>query len=302
MAYIAKRVPFIETGGRSGRKIYIELTGTLVHEYPWAATHSWQAWRDHYCKQRGDFDATIEVYVDAHPQLRFNYDPRDAYRRKGLPKVYRQLGIPWPPDIDSEVDGGGEDSEESSQPKSRKRRSSRKKILIPPSDDEMDIDDQGPIRPRRRLRRVVSETVGGTDADDDDDEDDCADVDQQEPDPEASSLSSDGARLNDHQSQFEPIKEGDPKDQAQWAKMSHRKDSDRNSQKPRSALQDSALPEGGSDEAQGEEELVKSSTSGYGSITFRVSSARLMDSFQNKTGKRQLFPASKTSSHRGALG
>ncbi|KAF9505970.1 hypothetical protein BS47DRAFT_480869 [Hydnum rufescens UP504] len=62
MAYIAKRVPFIQAGGRSGRKIYIELTGTLVHEYPWAATHSWQAWRDHYCKQREDFDSTIERY------------------------------------------------------------------------------------------------------------------------------------------------------------------------------------------------------------------------------------------------
>ncbi|KAF9505971.1 hypothetical protein BS47DRAFT_481080 [Hydnum rufescens UP504] len=166
------------------------------------------------------------------------------------------------PDIDSEVDGSGEDSEESSQPKSRKRRSSRLEIQFPISDDEMDIDNKGPIRPRRRLRRVVPETVGSTDSDDDDDQDDGADVDQQEPDTEASSLSSGHARLDDHQSQFEPIKEGDPKDQAQWAKMSHRKNSDRSSHEPRSALQDSALPGGGSDEAQGEEELAKSSTSG----------------------------------------
>lgn len=107
MAYIAKKVPLKGATGRSGNKIYQDLTDNLAR-YPWAQAHPWQSWRSHYCKDRERFDSTIEQYVKAHPHLKH---------------TAKQSDIPWPSEEDISDDSSNDSSHQESEHIPRTRRS-----------------------------------------------------------------------------------------------------------------------------------------------------------------------------------
>ncbi|KAI0344942.1 hypothetical protein BDW22DRAFT_980452 [Trametopsis cervina] len=59
--YIAKYCS--ETRGRSGNSLYQTLVANENNQrWPWAATHSWNAWRERYVKNKDDFDRRIRKH------------------------------------------------------------------------------------------------------------------------------------------------------------------------------------------------------------------------------------------------
>ncbi|KAJ6604464.1 hypothetical protein DFH09DRAFT_1122787 [Mycena vulgaris] len=62
--WIAAKIPYKETGGRTGNKLYQQLTELNADpEYAWVARHTWQSWRERYKKNSVRFDALISAIV-----------------------------------------------------------------------------------------------------------------------------------------------------------------------------------------------------------------------------------------------
>ncbi|KAF9513945.1 hypothetical protein BS47DRAFT_1362037 [Hydnum rufescens UP504] len=95
MAYIAKTVPFNEEGDRSTREIYQSLVDD-THQYPWAVTHSWKSWRDHYYAEQHRFDPAIQKYLDAHPHYRDQHATAHTHHHQALPPIKRPLSTGHP--------------------------------------------------------------------------------------------------------------------------------------------------------------------------------------------------------------
>ncbi|KAA1475863.1 hypothetical protein DENSPDRAFT_450759 [Dentipellis sp. KUC8613] len=60
--WIATKVPYKNDGGRNGNKIYKELVERCEKfgQCPWAARHTWQAWKQHYKMKQDILDKIID--------------------------------------------------------------------------------------------------------------------------------------------------------------------------------------------------------------------------------------------------
>ncbi|KAL5490585.1 hypothetical protein ACEPAI_5418 [Sanghuangporus weigelae] len=66
--YLANLLPDREAGGRTGNKVYEQLCSPLYREdYPWAANHPWQSWRNRYRSKQDLFNAWIDDVLGVYP-------------------------------------------------------------------------------------------------------------------------------------------------------------------------------------------------------------------------------------------
>ncbi|KAH7880557.1 hypothetical protein F5879DRAFT_740446 [Lentinula edodes] len=62
--WIAAKIPFKSTGGRTGNKLYQQLCEMSNHpEYSWVTRHTWQSWRERYKKNAGRLDKIVDKIV-----------------------------------------------------------------------------------------------------------------------------------------------------------------------------------------------------------------------------------------------
>ncbi|KAI0735284.1 hypothetical protein C8Q76DRAFT_610690 [Earliella scabrosa] len=63
--WIAAKIPYKETGGRTGNRLYQQLC-EMAHdpEYAWVSRHTWQSWRERYKKNATRLDAKIAQIVE----------------------------------------------------------------------------------------------------------------------------------------------------------------------------------------------------------------------------------------------
>ncbi|KAI9062966.1 hypothetical protein FKP32DRAFT_1592926 [Trametes sanguinea] len=63
--WIAAKIPYKETGGRTGNRLYQQLC-EMAHdpEYAWVTRHTWQSWRERYKKNATRLDAKIAEIVE----------------------------------------------------------------------------------------------------------------------------------------------------------------------------------------------------------------------------------------------
>ncbi|EMD41779.1 hypothetical protein CERSUDRAFT_102174 [Gelatoporia subvermispora B] len=63
--WIAAKIPYKETGGRTGNRLYQQLCEMATDpEYAWVTRHTWQSWRERYKKNAVRLDARIAEIVD----------------------------------------------------------------------------------------------------------------------------------------------------------------------------------------------------------------------------------------------
>ncbi|KAF8167949.1 hypothetical protein B0H34DRAFT_38868 [Crassisporium funariophilum] len=65
--WIAAKIPYKETGGRTGNRLYqqlCDLENSGDPEYAWVTRHTWQSWRERYKKNSERLDATIARIVE----------------------------------------------------------------------------------------------------------------------------------------------------------------------------------------------------------------------------------------------
>ncbi|KAJ3817936.1 hypothetical protein F5880DRAFT_1315823 [Lentinula raphanica] len=62
--WIAAKIPFKSTGGRTGNKLYQQLCEMRIHpEYTWVTRHTWQSWRERYKKNAVRLDKIVDSIV-----------------------------------------------------------------------------------------------------------------------------------------------------------------------------------------------------------------------------------------------
>ncbi|KAF8559234.1 hypothetical protein OG21DRAFT_1431173 [Imleria badia] len=80
--WIATKIPYKETGGRTGNRLYQQLCEMAVDpEYAWVTRHTWQSWRERYKKNSVRLDNMIAAIVD---------QKRPAHGEKGQYGYVRQ--------------------------------------------------------------------------------------------------------------------------------------------------------------------------------------------------------------------
>ncbi|KAI6132700.1 hypothetical protein EV401DRAFT_214576 [Pisolithus croceorrhizus] len=64
--WIATKIPYKETGGRTGNRLYQQLCEmkAVDPEYAWVTRHTWQSWRERYKKNSVRLDNLIAAIVD----------------------------------------------------------------------------------------------------------------------------------------------------------------------------------------------------------------------------------------------
>ncbi|EDR15052.1 uncharacterized protein LACBIDRAFT_300808 [Laccaria bicolor S238N-H82] len=63
--WIAAKIPYKETGGRTGNRLYQQLCEqTNDPEFAWVTRHTWQSWRERYKKNSSRLDTTIAGIVE----------------------------------------------------------------------------------------------------------------------------------------------------------------------------------------------------------------------------------------------
>ncbi|RDB29518.1 hypothetical protein Hypma_015362 [Hypsizygus marmoreus] len=63
--WIAAKIPYKETGGRTGNRLYQQLCDLSADpEYAWVSRHTWQSWRERYKKNAARLDTLIASIVD----------------------------------------------------------------------------------------------------------------------------------------------------------------------------------------------------------------------------------------------
>ncbi|KAJ7275231.1 hypothetical protein B0H12DRAFT_1086326 [Mycena haematopus] len=63
--WIATKIPYKETGGRTGNRLYQQLCEQSADpEFAWVTRHTWQSWRERYKKNAVRLDKLIAVIVD----------------------------------------------------------------------------------------------------------------------------------------------------------------------------------------------------------------------------------------------
>ncbi|KAJ6519634.1 hypothetical protein C8R45DRAFT_852716 [Mycena sanguinolenta] len=64
-SWIATKIPYKETGGRTGNRLYQQLCEQSADpEFAWVTRHTWQSWRERYKKNAVRLDRLIAVIVD----------------------------------------------------------------------------------------------------------------------------------------------------------------------------------------------------------------------------------------------
>ncbi|KAG1755122.1 uncharacterized protein EDB91DRAFT_1277214 [Suillus paluster] len=63
--WIAAKIPYKQTGGRTGNRLYQQLCEMIADpEYAWVSRHTWQSWRERYKKNAVRLDNMIAQIVD----------------------------------------------------------------------------------------------------------------------------------------------------------------------------------------------------------------------------------------------
>ncbi|KAI9462390.1 hypothetical protein BJY52DRAFT_145185 [Lactarius psammicola] len=63
--WIAAKIPYKETGGRTGNRLYQQLCDMANDpEYSWVTRHTWQSWRERYKKNSQRLDTLIQAIVE----------------------------------------------------------------------------------------------------------------------------------------------------------------------------------------------------------------------------------------------
>jgi hypothetical protein len=63
--WIAAKIPYKETGGRTGNRLYQQLCDMATDpEYAWVTRHTWQSWRERYKKNSQRLDTLIQAIVE----------------------------------------------------------------------------------------------------------------------------------------------------------------------------------------------------------------------------------------------
>ncbi|KAI0304715.1 hypothetical protein BC826DRAFT_977866 [Russula brevipes] len=63
--WIAAKIPYKETGGRTGNRLYQQLCDMASDpEYAWVTRHTWQSWRERYKKNSQRLDTIIQAIVE----------------------------------------------------------------------------------------------------------------------------------------------------------------------------------------------------------------------------------------------
>ncbi|GJE86005.1 hypothetical protein PsYK624_020850 [Phanerochaete sordida] len=63
--WIAMKIPFKETGGRTGNRLYQQLCDMAGDpDYTWVSRHTWQSWRERYKKNAARLDVKIAEIVE----------------------------------------------------------------------------------------------------------------------------------------------------------------------------------------------------------------------------------------------
>lgn len=90
--WIATKIPYKETGGRTGNRLYQQLCEMAVDpEYVWVTRHTWQSWRERYKKNSARLDNLIAAIVDqkkpAHGEKgQYGYVRKAEERPKRAPR------------------------------------------------------------------------------------------------------------------------------------------------------------------------------------------------------------------------
>ncbi|KAF9056321.1 hypothetical protein BJ165DRAFT_1432603 [Panaeolus papilionaceus] len=68
--WIAAKIPYKETGGRTGNRLYQQLCDLSTDpDYAWVTRHTWQSWRERYKKNAARLDVRITQIVDQKKPL-----------------------------------------------------------------------------------------------------------------------------------------------------------------------------------------------------------------------------------------
>ncbi|KAF9458211.1 hypothetical protein BDZ94DRAFT_123573 [Collybia nuda] len=68
--WIAAKIPYKETGGRTGNRLYQQLCELSSDpEYAWVSRHTWQSWRERYKKNATRLDTLIATIVEQKKPL-----------------------------------------------------------------------------------------------------------------------------------------------------------------------------------------------------------------------------------------
>lgn len=63
--WIAAKIPYKETGGRTGNRLYQQLCDMASDpEFAWVTRHTWQSWRERYKKNSQRLDTMIQAIVE----------------------------------------------------------------------------------------------------------------------------------------------------------------------------------------------------------------------------------------------
>ncbi|KDQ63777.1 hypothetical protein JAAARDRAFT_53966 [Jaapia argillacea MUCL 33604] len=117
--WIATKIPYKETGGRTGNRLYIQLLEMANEpDYGWVTRHTWQSWRERYKKNSTRLDFRIAAIV-AQKKPVIGEKGQYGYVRapEGKPKRPRKkpqpkLETPGPSNLNHNGIGGGLGEEE----------------------------------------------------------------------------------------------------------------------------------------------------------------------------------------------
>ncbi|KAH9946781.1 hypothetical protein B0H21DRAFT_692995 [Amylocystis lapponica] len=109
--WIAAKIPYKETGGRTGNRLYQQLCEMSSEpEYAWVTRHTWQSWRERYKKNSTRLDTKISEVVEqkkpAHGEKgQYGYVRRPEEKPKRTRKKARNNhDLAGPSNIDQDMD------------------------------------------------------------------------------------------------------------------------------------------------------------------------------------------------------
>lgn len=109
--WIAAKIPYKETGGRTGNRLYQQLCEQASEpEFAWVSRHTWQSWRERYKKNSQRLDVIIQAIVEQKKPLlgekgQYGYVRRPEEKQKRSRKRKNAPGGSAAPD-DDYLNGG----------------------------------------------------------------------------------------------------------------------------------------------------------------------------------------------------
>ncbi|EAU92871.2 hypothetical protein CC1G_03658 [Coprinopsis cinerea okayama7 len=106
--WIAEKIPFKETGGRTGNRLYQQLIEQASDpEYAWVTRHTWQSWRERYKKNASRLDRVIARIVEEKQptlgekgQYGFVRQPEEKPKRTRKKRKIDQVDDSFPTSVD----------------------------------------------------------------------------------------------------------------------------------------------------------------------------------------------------------